>query len=849
MIKRILNNNKRMLSENEDNASITEEIVHILEKTGVNCSFTAGALEYLNKDVANAIVNAVYFIDSDMTPLLYLLKANQFVFINPDTQGEGDKIETMATSKGYIFINPLFAQELYDIGMKETHGDVPHFYIVFVIVHELYHQICNHNEVFSEFSDEYKDRNRCNRAMDYQINLMIELFHNTLCELNVTNLTHGLIDKKYYGDDWRAIYKDLPPTPPEDNKKQQKPRKVDKKDDPKYSSDYIDGYSDYHEAAIKIIKKWVIEYPNDKKTAATKALEEIKAVFDNSTFSKVELPVFEMASAMNDGGYNGGGKDAISKICDELVNTINGTVVEIPIIDEPIDNNPFNNISPNPLKPDTKNVNQNKQENGKQENGEQKNGDASSIGVLKDILPQEELSKIIDSAKSVQGKVSQIQINKAIEKTQEELLKTPNIDKSLLVDIKGQFNDAKKDLSGGGVVDWRAFILNNVSKLKIKKTVSNVRERVKGSNIYTSRQKVKVYKDGIRHVTISIDNSGSVMANDNIKDYFLREILLLLTNFLIKEKADIEECIVDLVIFSEDIYPKNIYRGTVSEIAEKLENISYGNGGGTNYVPVINFINRMSNIQPNSKESFYTNKKGKTIRVYNSDVNIIFTDGDIRATAYGQKVQLDRNVKSNSVLWVLVDMEEDDRDLINYTIPPFGKYCCVPKRRLNSLLKKNNVNEAFSPEDLAKLTAKDKEATDKQKVSTDNESNIRYKNLIIKWLTAANVPSNKYKLTNDLNIDIYGGEDFVLTIDDDLLVEQLGDVLLPDYISFNEVHCDIHVKSNKISSLSLMPKKILDNKKITFVGIGKLQRSEVEAYAKTLRNNNSLFLIVIAGKK
>ena len=133
-------------------------------------------------------------------------------------------VQTMATSPGRLFINPKFYIELEE---KE-----PVKAAMFVVIHEIYHNFFRHFDRAAKDPAKYNlsdpiIRMRCNMAMDYEINPLVEsLWTKRLGSLGgLTSKIGGLISDEYTGMLWEYIYDELEkrgiPSSPDKNDQQQ----------------------------------------------------------------------------------------------------------------------------------------------------------------------------------------------------------------------------------------------------------------------------------------------------------------------------------------------------------------------------------------------------------------------------------------------------------------------------------------------------------------------------------------------------------------------------------------------------------------------------------------------------
>ena len=113
-------------------------------------------------------------------------------------------IRTMATSPGRLFINPAFYLELE--GIDYTRAPL------FVVIHEIYHNLYRHFERAKQDPIKYNMANpsirqRCNMAMDYEINPLVEGICSKIQGMEgMTRKCHGLFDERFIGLFWEDIY-------------------------------------------------------------------------------------------------------------------------------------------------------------------------------------------------------------------------------------------------------------------------------------------------------------------------------------------------------------------------------------------------------------------------------------------------------------------------------------------------------------------------------------------------------------------------------------------------------------------------------------------------------------------
>lgn len=149
------------------------------------------------------------------------------------------KVRTMATDGRSIYINPAFADLLiYDDNLGPEA-------VEFVLIHEALHVLLEHTLKYAIVKDRgFGDHVRANRAMDYEVNYIIEylLFNNNgdpLFDEGITKRCKGWINKDW-GDQsmtWEEIY---PLIPAERMKPLEK-----KKMSAEWNRGFVDGYNEY----------------------------------------------------------------------------------------------------------------------------------------------------------------------------------------------------------------------------------------------------------------------------------------------------------------------------------------------------------------------------------------------------------------------------------------------------------------------------------------------------------------------------------------------------------------------------------------------------------------------------
>lgn len=108
------------------------------------------------------------------------------------------RVPTMATDGFRIFINPAFVHTLYQQG--------DHFGVMYVLVHELYHNFLLHHTRHMIRIEEFPDFKRANIAQDLEINHLIEETFPVL--KGQTEKQGGCWDPSTVGMLWEDIYKD-----------------------------------------------------------------------------------------------------------------------------------------------------------------------------------------------------------------------------------------------------------------------------------------------------------------------------------------------------------------------------------------------------------------------------------------------------------------------------------------------------------------------------------------------------------------------------------------------------------------------------------------------------------------
>jgi hypothetical protein len=112
------------------------------------------------------------------------------------------RVNTMATDGANIFVNPRFCKDLND---KQ---------IIFVLCHEILHNVMNH--FVRKEQAGMTDHDRFNRAADYEINPML-VDEGLLTVSELTDGLKGLYKEKYAGMACEAIYQDLGESGPQED--------------------------------------------------------------------------------------------------------------------------------------------------------------------------------------------------------------------------------------------------------------------------------------------------------------------------------------------------------------------------------------------------------------------------------------------------------------------------------------------------------------------------------------------------------------------------------------------------------------------------------------------------------
>lgn len=162
------------------------------------------------------------------------------------------KLNTFAVDGKILYINPEFLINLFN--MPEPFGDIP--MVAYVLLHECFHILYDHctDPKGIELSRKSKeDEDLVNRAMDYQINWVIE--HSTFAPdastglmdypfKGYTEMCEGCIDDRFKYMDWPEIYEIL-------KKEKASPKKGKgvnieeaKKEPKRMSQEWYDGFMD-----------------------------------------------------------------------------------------------------------------------------------------------------------------------------------------------------------------------------------------------------------------------------------------------------------------------------------------------------------------------------------------------------------------------------------------------------------------------------------------------------------------------------------------------------------------------------------------------------------------------------
>lgn len=127
------------------------------------------------------------------------------------------KLRTFAVDGKILYINPGFLINIYE--MPEPFGDIQ--MVAYVLLHECFHILydhCNDKKGIEISKKSEKDKDLVNKAMDYQINWVIE--HSTFAPdqetgmmdfpfEGYTHMCNGCIDDRFKYMDWPEIYEIL----------------------------------------------------------------------------------------------------------------------------------------------------------------------------------------------------------------------------------------------------------------------------------------------------------------------------------------------------------------------------------------------------------------------------------------------------------------------------------------------------------------------------------------------------------------------------------------------------------------------------------------------------------------
>lgn len=158
--------------------------------------------------VLNAVDEALTQVNSMVDPIFAETFANtEFVYTF--------SLPTMAVDGIRLYINPEFVIFLLK-KFSDEDGTSP-IGVAYVLLHEFFHNFFGHTTPNPEYKKNYPNRELANIAQDYEINGFLETSTFELDddgEIDLpfegfTEIAGGVIDKRYFGKVWTAIYDDL----------------------------------------------------------------------------------------------------------------------------------------------------------------------------------------------------------------------------------------------------------------------------------------------------------------------------------------------------------------------------------------------------------------------------------------------------------------------------------------------------------------------------------------------------------------------------------------------------------------------------------------------------------------
>lgn len=579
--------------------------------------------------------------------------------------------DTFATGYGYIFMNPYFLDELIKKS-KELKDSTGTLLPTFVYMHEIYHNLFSHIADGKRNEAEYPDHMRQNIAMDYTINGVIETLYGLE---GATEAIGGYINHDYDNKDWTWVYKDIEKKDldvskqsykkivdeynkvKEGNKQQSGSSIPPQNQEVDNMQDFIDGYKSRY-SEIKNIIEGAIN--------AGKTVEEIIDVLKDEA-KKKGIKCFEayLPYPSSNDSYNKGVEaayaDAINRLKTVLKKT--GTSKEEEYkgrsdtkmnqnLRNAVDDlyNQLSSGTPSNSKEDNDNnsdKSNNQNDSSNQSNSENdftgkttgdygKNPDEMSSSekehVMSRILDDRHLDKEEDTKTASQTAED---LKKHLEKLPVESPEAADLKKQLKGELDKKFPIAKVNTG----VDWKEVLEDYITRCREEQVskpninaVAKTIDYYKSNRVIDSRYKTQE-AEGINHIVIALDNSGSVCSNDSVPD-FLGALVEIFDNALS------DNVVVDFIQFDTTIRKCTRIVHKQGDSITEIKKVSDATGGGTDYLDVMKLSEllvldweednpKLGNISiPEEFESHEAEGGDDIFEISPAVCSIIFTDTD-----------------------------------------------------------------------------------------------------------------------------------------------------------------------------------------------------------------------------
>lgn len=635
--------------------------------------------------------------------------------------------DTFATGYGNkLFLNPMFWNKL----MVTSEEDFPEHisksgkvipasrynYILFVMIHEMYHHIFGHMRLSKSVEEAFPDNKRRNMAMDYAINGLIEELYGME---GFTKRIHGLINNSYTGLAWESIY---PIITLEELSRKNKPwtekldkdgvKEVNKKNSgggippvpPSdenisivHDDDFKNGYKDACYEIRSILNR--IRGNNGTIRDLIDALEPVAKSYGVVINESV-------ASFGSTESYDNGVRTAYAKVLEDLYSKINAFDKGE---NSPIDyetksdlDNIFNDPSQGGDESDEKKNGDDKSNNSKEDGsddfgdessksnngsqgtngqndsqGKSEEGDSDNNDSDEDSYDDDWDSEMSDEdmRKALREEGFDPELNKSdenvsrdeIEKDKQDLEKhmehiandsKDEKAKDRAKDMKGKLNTLFKIDYVHSELDWKDLLeefLNTTCSAKSDEF--DPIEPLLGIHGDESPVPLKGVNHGgkegmLKHIVIGLDQSGSVCSSGNVPK-FIGELMNVIDDALK------EDTIIDLIQFDDVINGEHRVLHKEGETETEIQPVRYAKSGGTDYYEVMKCMSiLMDEWEDNIGNTDELGEVLSSPTIEDEDVpeaacSIIFTDSDF----FSSWTKVYKDIDTDKLLIIGVDCD------------------------------------------------------------------------------------------------------------------------------------------------------------------------------------------------